>query len=97
MVGVAALGRDDIALAFRFDAFGHDPQAERPRHGDDSPEYRPVALVRHNPLHHRAVELEIIERQYLEITEVAETRPEIVEPDADPGVLESSKRNSRAT
>ena len=81
--GRAAFAGDRGPLLLALHAFGHHVEPERAGHREDSAQHREVARVLDDPFDHAAVELERMERQALQVVEVAEPRAEIVERNAD--------------
>ncbi len=67
-------------MGFGFNPFGDHRQIERAGHGDNRPQHGQIARVA-RPLDHRAVKLEVMQREQLEVAEVAEACAEIVERD----------------
>src|SRR4051794_14972820 len=81
-------------LLLRLDALGDDFHTERLRHAQHGAHDRAVALVLPQPAHERAVDLDDVEREALEISERRVAGPEVVQRQAHADVLELAQRRA---
>jgi len=86
---VAAERPKNLCLLARFDAFRRHPDAKLVGHVDQSPENDPVRLPLAHGLNECSVDPEAVDRQPAQIDQRGKTRPEIIQRDLDPGLMQT--------
>ncbi len=76
-------GSHEVALRFVLHAFDQHTQIERLGHTGNGTEHGAVSFVLQHAFDHRPVELDTVDRENLEVSEVAEACAKVVERDQD--------------
>src|SRR5258705_2998849 len=80
----AAAGFQEGSLLFRLDAFRYHVQAQAPGHGQDGVDDGRVVGIVGQVLHERAIDLQAVETETLQVTEGGITRAEVVQGELHP-------------
>ena len=92
---IAATALQEIHLKRRFHAFGDHRQAQVMGHGNNALGDRCIVRVGGDFLDERAVNLDLVDGQTLEVAEAGKTGAEIIERNANPQRLEPVQRVDR--
>src|SRR5439155_22528880 len=87
VVGTELVQARDLPLGL--DALGDDLEAQRARHAQHGTDDRGVPVVAAEPADERAVDLDDVEREALEVSERGVAGPEVVERQPHTDVLEA--------
>src|SRR2546422_2473594 len=80
---VAAVRSQEFELRARLDPFGHNLDIETARHGDDRLRYFDVVRIGREVLHKASIDLDVADREALQIADRRVARAEVVDRQAD--------------
>src|ERR1700716_3500940 len=81
---VAAVRSQEFELRARLDPFGHDFDIETARHRDDRLRYFDVVGIGWEVLHKASIDLDVADREALQVADRRVARAEVVDRQADP-------------
>lgn len=92
---IAATAFQKFHLGCRFHAFGDHNEAKVVGHGNNALGDRCIVMIGSDFPDERTVDLDLVDRQTLEVAEAGKTGPEVIECNANPQCLESVQRLDR--